>query len=300
MHPALQRIVPPMTSTSHKGQSGRIGVFGGSSDYTGAPYFSAISALRVGADLSYVLTADSAAQVIKGYDPELMVTPVYQTEWQDDEEAARKGADSMSRQVVSYFSRLHCLVVGPGIGRHTMMLEAMKLVLTCAKDDQLPVHPELAKGNPHVTLTPNVVEFVRLWTAAGFDESDLPKTDSGSFAPSLDNVKQLASAFGGVTVVMKGASDHISDGKEAVTCDLKGGLKRCGGLGDILSGTLGTFLAWNSLEEKRSGEQAKDGGSQEQTASYQAYAKHGRSMGAQDVIAQLASVIEELAPAPRL
>eukprot|EP00611_Tribonema_gayanum_P004444 TRINITY_DN1362_c0_g1_i1.p2 TRINITY_DN1362_c0_g1~~TRINITY_DN1362_c0_g1_i1.p2 ORF type:complete len:215 (+),score=30.88 TRINITY_DN1362_c0_g1_i1:100-744(+) len=139
MHPALQRIVPPMTSTSHKGQSGRIGVFGGSSDYTGAPYFSAISALRVGADLSYVLTADSAAQVIKGYDPELMVTPVYQTAWQDDEEAARKGADSMSRQVVSYFSRLHCLVVGPGIGRHTMMLEAMKLVLTCAKDDQLPV-----------------------------------------------------------------------------------------------------------------------------------------------------------------
>lgn len=39
----------------------------GSADYTGAPYYSAISALKVGADLSYVLTAEEAAGPIKCY-----------------------------------------------------------------------------------------------------------------------------------------------------------------------------------------------------------------------------------------
>lgn len=49
-----RQLVPPLTSDKHKGQAGRIGVFGGSLEYTGAPYFAAISALKVGADLVHV------------------------------------------------------------------------------------------------------------------------------------------------------------------------------------------------------------------------------------------------------
>lgn len=54
-------------------QLGRVGVFGGSKDYTGAPFFASISALRVGADLVYVFTAEEAAPALKAYSPELMV-----------------------------------------------------------------------------------------------------------------------------------------------------------------------------------------------------------------------------------
>lgn len=35
-----KRVVPVLTNDRHKGQCGRIGVFGGSIEYTGAPYFS--------------------------------------------------------------------------------------------------------------------------------------------------------------------------------------------------------------------------------------------------------------------
>lgn len=54
-------------------QLGRVGIFGGSKDYTGAPFFASMSSLRTGADLAYVLTAEEAAPALKTYSPELMV-----------------------------------------------------------------------------------------------------------------------------------------------------------------------------------------------------------------------------------
>jgi ATP-dependent NAD(P)H-hydrate dehydratase len=64
-----QRLVPPMLESFHKGlslfqdtyiiialtliagQLGRVAVLGGSVDYTGAPYFSAMASARLGCDM---------------------------------------------------------------------------------------------------------------------------------------------------------------------------------------------------------------------------------------------------------
>ena len=51
-------------------------MFGGCAQYTGAPYFAAISALKTGADMVHVFCEAGAGTVIKGYSPELMVHPV--------------------------------------------------------------------------------------------------------------------------------------------------------------------------------------------------------------------------------
>ncbi len=42
----IKKFIPPLNSTSHKGQSGKIGIIGGSFEYTGAPYYASISALK--------------------------------------------------------------------------------------------------------------------------------------------------------------------------------------------------------------------------------------------------------------
>jgi ATP-dependent NAD(P)H-hydrate dehydratase len=47
----VQRMIPPMLEKFHKGQLGRVAVIGGSENYTGAPYFSAMASARLGADL---------------------------------------------------------------------------------------------------------------------------------------------------------------------------------------------------------------------------------------------------------
>ena len=133
----LRKLIPPLNGTLHKGQSGmrshwpwnfsdlmfvavvlgRVGVLGGAQEwamaykqlhafvwrlisYTGAPFFAAMSALRLvrrpsrhiqwihltllmdrkGADLSHVICSPTAAGAIKSYSPDLIVHPILREE----------------------------------------------------------------------------------------------------------------------------------------------------------------------------------------------------------------------------
>ena len=86
-------------------------------------------------------------------------------------------------------------------------------------------------------LTPNVVEFGRLLKSKGIE----PGTVSGD---RTQLCAILAKAFGGVTIIQKGMKDYISNGEHTLVSDGEGGLKRSGGQGDTLTGSLATFLAW--------------------------------------------------------
>ncbi len=74
---ALNKCILPLTWAGHKGGSGRIGILGGSAQYTGAPFYASMASLKVGADLAFCFCAEEASIPIKSYSPELMVAPVY-------------------------------------------------------------------------------------------------------------------------------------------------------------------------------------------------------------------------------
>ena len=63
------KIFPELTPDKKKGENGVIGVIGGSYEYTGAPYYAAISALKMGADMVHIFCSKSAAGPIKTYSP---------------------------------------------------------------------------------------------------------------------------------------------------------------------------------------------------------------------------------------
>lgn len=120
----------------------------------------------------------------------------------------------------------------------------------------------LIKGYRRAVVTPNVVEFKRLSEQVGVD----PRT------PAARRAGLVSRELGGVTVLQKGAKDIISvdsmgitanlkesrlenvneqkeKAEETIEIDVEGGLKRCGGQGDVLSGCVGTFLAWGKCYE---------------------------------------------------
>uniref|UniRef100_A0A0B6ZE48 ATP-dependent (S)-NAD(P)H-hydrate dehydratase n=2 Tax=Arion vulgaris TaxID=1028688 RepID=A0A0B6ZE48_9EUPU len=241
----VKSVIPPLQFGMHKGQAGRVAVIGGCQEYTGAPYFAAISALKTGADLSHVFCSAGAATVIKGYSPELIVHPLL-----DSQDALNEFSQ--------WLPRFHALVVGPGLGRDSQILKTVALVIQKALQHKLPViidadglflvtqDPSLINGHPTVILTPNAAEFGRLYKKV-FDRD--PNVDE-----PIISVKELSRKLGYVTIVHKGLQDIISNGEQVLVCTEPGSFRRCGGQGDLLSGSMGIFAFWSTEVVKKGAE----------------------------------------------
>ncbi|TDL26574.1 Ribokinase-like protein [Rickenella mellea] len=304
----IKQLIPPLNGSLHKGQSGRVAVLGGALDYTGAPYFASMSSLRMGADLAHVICSPTAAGAIKSYAPDLIVHPILRSDMSED---------ALKPELDSLLSRLHVLVVGPGLGREVYMQNFARLAVSLARKRSMYLVLDadalwmvgqdlnLIKGYHKVVLTPNVMEFKRLSDQVHID----PKT------PPKEQASLMSKAFGGATVLQKGPTDIISvntstsDVKteiETVEVDIEGGLKRCGGQGDILSGAVGTFLAWGkcyedgafgdgSLPSARIPILSAIGGSTlTRTVSRIAFAQNGRSVITADMIPSIGTAFAEI------
>lgn len=235
----VRSLIPPLSRSMHKGQAGRIGVVGGSKDYTGAPYYAAISALKLGADLSYVFCSETAASVIKSYSPELIVVPLLDS------------ADQAEMEMAAWIQRLHCLVVGPGLGRDPKMLAASERIIQVAKQNNKPLvidadglhligqSLDIIRGYENAILTPNAAEFPRLYQAVFNSSPDDTQP--------LASVQELSRELGNVSILHKGENDVLSNGRDVLICSEEGSLRRCGGQGDVLAGCLGTFAYWSHL-----------------------------------------------------
>lgn len=133
--PLLKPLVPPILYSDYKGMMGRIGILGGSVDYTGAPYYAADAALKFGADLSFVFCSQEASAPIKSYSPELMVTPFYNdfNMFSDDNAVVEQEISSSIAKVKDTLPRIHTLVIGPGLGRHPNVMKAVTSIVEEAK-----------------------------------------------------------------------------------------------------------------------------------------------------------------------
>jgi len=248
-----REFIPPLASSAHKGQAGKIGVVGGCQEYTGAPYYAAISALKVGADLSHVFCTSEAGLAIKSYSPELIVHPTLV------EKHTSLPAEVISETVTRWFGALHALVVGPGLGRDEVLWKAVTEVIKHARAKELPLvidgdginlviqNLDLISGYKWAVITPNVVEYKRLCQSVFKEDGKEKDNDKGKekeSKPDPAQVKELSKRLGNVTVVLKGEEDIISDGWSEEKCNDPGNSRRSGGQGDVLAGTIGTFLCW--------------------------------------------------------
>ena len=282
-----------------------------------------MASLKAGSDLAFVFCAKEAAIPIKCYSPELMVSSVYSAEEFEKAyehpnvpQSAQILVDSMVNQVGSMLDRMHVFIVGPGLGRHPLVLRATAEIIRRAMSIDLPLvidadalflltqepYKDLLKAptiNPNriVVLTPNAVELKRLQDAVVNCTSD-------------DEKRRIEESYRGVICVEKGQNDRIFffsslfDGDNDYTnnltmmvCQEEGGQKRSGGLGDILSGVTGTFLAWKKLVSTSGTEELLPCWSAccvAKLATQAAFKKKRRAMTAPDVLEEIGPVIDKL------
>ncbi|OLL23484.1 ATP-dependent (S)-NAD(P)H-hydrate dehydratase [Neolecta irregularis DAH-3] len=298
---AVRNLIPPLSETLHKGQAGRIGVLGGSEDYTGAPFYSSMSAHLFGADMAHVICEPGAGMVIKSYSPDLIVHPLMRQSTRQEETST----DKMVSEITSLLERLHVVVIGPGLGRDDLMQKTAAGVIKAAVDRNMGIvidadglyliekEPGLIMGYTNVVLTPNHVEFNRLCQAMGVSRE----------MKEEEKCKELARSFGNITIVQKGTKDVISNGVEVYTCDVPGGLKRCGGQGDILGGILATLLAWKETHQReRTGTEdvrelmlcAFGACCTTRVCAHEAFKKHKRAMVSSDMVKEVGEAYQRL------
>lgn len=287
----VDKLVPVLSSSSHKGSSGRIGIIGGCREYTGAPYYAAMSVLRAGGDLAHVFCEPEAATPLKSYSPDVIVHPVH--------------PDNPSETLAPWLPRLHAIVIGPGMGREGILFRhapaliaqiraaGVHLVIDGDALSQIAASPAIIAGTSSAVLTPNGGEWPRLIP----EGADKEKYSAGD----------MAKDFAGVTVLRKGKVDEISDGVTTILSDRPDeylSLRRCGGQGDILAGLTGLAMGWGRIAHER-GLLGKDpvaiaplaaylASSITREASYRAFTEKRRGMLTPDVIEQLPSVMNDL------
>jgi len=178
---------------------------------------------------------------------------------------------------------------------------------------------DLIRGYRRAVVTPNVVEFKRLSEAVGIEPS----------TPFESRASLVSKALGGVTVLQKGPHDIIAsnttgaslaqphelskipedeplDEEKLTKVDVEGGLKRCGGQGDVLSGCVGTWLAWgkcyetgafgdHSIHTSLIPHLAAVGGSLvTRTASRFAFQRMGRGLVTEDMLGHIGSAFADV------
>jgi len=116
----FRHLLAPRTADSNKGSYGHVLVVAGARGKTGAAAMAGVAALRSGAGLSTVASAESAITAIASYAPEIMAEPLPET---DAGSISLKALD----QVLPHIAEKKTVIaIGPGMGHHPETVDLIR------------------------------------------------------------------------------------------------------------------------------------------------------------------------------
>jgi NAD(P)H-hydrate epimerase len=233
----VARHLPPRPARAHKGDFGRVLVLAGSIDYPGAALLTALGAMRAGAGVVRVATAESVAARLAGAIPELTWLAL-------DEEAPGLISPGGWRRVTTEVARYDAVVVGPGLGsqsatlrRARQLVAALTVPAVIDADglNALADGPRWWQGlRAPLVLTPHPGEFARL--------TGLPAPPPDDDAARAEAVSQAAARWE-LVVVLKGAHTVVAEpGGSVFASAIATPALATAGSGDVLAGAIGAFL----------------------------------------------------------
>lgn len=228
----IKKFIPARKSDSRKGENGVVLVVGGSYIYHGAPILSSLAALRCGTDLVYTSVPKINVSATRSISPNLIVIPLV------DQKLTRGAVNKLLGAIPR---NLDSATIGMGLA--VQEKNALLLLIKSLLDrdvrlslDASALIPEILPllSDKNVVVTPHAGEFKRLF-------GDLPPNSKKDRISLVEkNAKD-----NGVTVLLKGSTDIISDGKKTFLYTKKIPAMTVGGTGDVLSGLTAGMLSKN-------------------------------------------------------
>lgn len=224
----FKKWLPSRSAVAHKGHFGRVVLLGGDYGTAGAIRLAGEACQRTGAGLVEVLTRPEHLSIVLSSRPELMAHGLTQVD---------------QVQLNQSIQRANVLVVGPGLGQSDWSqwlwqsaLDSDKPLVLDADGLNLLAQKPNARGN--WILTPHPGEAARLL------DCQVSDIEQDRFA----SAGQIAKRYHAV-VVLKGAGTIVAtpDGQCYVLAVGNPGMAS-GGMGDVLSGIIGSLLAQHVVD----------------------------------------------------
>lgn len=228
----IRKFIPPRKPDSRKGQNGKVLVVGGSYMYHGAPVLTSLAALRSGVDLVYTAVPKIITSSVRAISPNLIVIPLV------DAKLTRGAVNKLLGQIPP---DLDSATIGMGLAVGDE--EALKILINSlvSQDVRLSLDASALVHNilpllpdKNIVLTPHAGEFKRLFGVMPPASIKERATIVTKFAK--DNT---------VTILLKGSTDVISNGKQTFVNPKNLAAMTVGGTGDVLSGLVAGILAKN-------------------------------------------------------
>ncbi len=222
-------LYPRPKDESHKGDNGSLLIVAGG-PFTGAPALVAMGALGMGADLVHIATPALAAPIVAGYSPNFIVHPL----------VGHRLLNEDVEMVLELAAKANALAIGPGLGDSPgalasvrSIIKAVDLPIVFDADAIRAVGQETSVlAKKRAVATPHAREFTRL----------TGKTLPDSVDERAKMVQEAAKALG-ITILLKGHVDIVSDGVRTKFNHTGNAGMTVGGTGDVLCGAVGGLLS---------------------------------------------------------
>ncbi len=207
-------LFPDFNPNNHKGENGKVAIVGGGV-YSGAPSLAGLGAYRTGVDLVHLFVPASSFDQVSKFAPELMVHKLE--------------SDYVTEGVVEVLGQhnFDSIVIGPGMGKMDESLSSTSSIISSF--DNLVIDADAINSynfrRKNILLTPHLGELARL-------DVNSSEEDLVSFSKKH-----------GVTLLLKGKIDFMTDGYSLKRNYTGHPRMAVGGTGDLLAGVCGGLMA---------------------------------------------------------
>lgn len=220
-------LMPVRDPKSGKGENGKIGIIGGSVDYTGAPSLTARAAYRAGCDMAKILAPNNIKSTVQGFSENLIVEGY-------DGDYLNENILEKAKQLEKWAD---VLVIGPGLSSpsENIVREILDSKESPAIVDAEAIRIAIKNNIQHTIYTPNRNELKH------FDQ--------------VGGVESFVNESEGVVVLEKGPNDvvHFQSSSRKVSGGHPG--MTVGGTGDVLTGVVASLLS-QGLDKVEASEKA--------------------------------------------
>ena len=272
----VKDLIVPRIATSRKGDNGIVLVVGGSRIYHGAPILASIAALRSGTDLVFTAVPKSNIIAVRAYSPDIIALPL-----PDD----KLTSGLVNRLMAMLPKKPHTAAIGMGmsIAKPEALVSLIRQLRNAEIKlllDASALIPEILReiAGTGTIVTPHAGEYKRLFEKHPGTNEDV----------QTSTVQTDAKDYG-ITIVLKGSVNIISDGVSDYTAVIKRSTPAMtvGGMGDVLSGlTVGLLTKYSSFNASILGVFLNG------VAASLAYERVGLHMVATDVIEDLPNAMK--------